>query len=150
MKTVLTPLLTLLLAASPAAASAAEAPRLEGVWLFHTYAQVNGAPACSELWSFGSGSEMTVESGEERARHRYRVEASADGVWLVTEQLETNRRPDCGGVVAKGVTPGERRTYLVPMNDGGIETCPPPSRTADGAPVVGPCFGRIVRAEAAG
>lgn len=136
----------------PASSMAQETPALalEGIYLFRTDAQQGGRPVCSETWSFGTDGAMTVESGEERVRKRYRTETDRDGTWIVAETLETNGAPDCMGQRTPDIRPGERRTYVVPMNGGIILTCPAPRRMADGAPYVTGCYGSIVPARRAG
>lgn len=144
--------LTALTVALPASSVAQETPTfvLEGVYRFQTDALEGGRPVCSETWSFGADGAMTVESGEERVRKRYRTETDRDGRWIVEETLETNGAPDCMGQRTPNVTPGERRTYVVPMNGGIILTCPPPQRMPDGAPYISNCYGSIVPARLAG
>ena len=94
--------------------------------------------------TFGADGAMTVTSGEEVVQMRFRLEADADGRWLVTETLGTNGLPDCMGDRSDGVTPGERRTYLMRRNSGSIVVCGPPARMADGALFVGPtCYGEL-------
>lgn len=143
-------LLVLAISASPAMAQEAEPFRLQGLYLFHTTAQQDGMPVCMETWDFGADGVMLVESGEERVRMRYRTEADRDGHWVVSEVLETNGAPDCMGHRSEGATPGERRVYLVPMNDGTIQTCPPPQRLEGGAPYISGCYGKIVLGSEAG
>lgn len=138
--------------ASPAS-SAAQDPAgftLEGVYLFNTDARQDGRPVCSEVWSFQPDGVMLVESGQERVRKRYRTETDRDGNWIVAETLETNGAPDCMGDRTPTVTPGERRTYLVPMNGGVILTCPAPARMPDGAPYISNCYGSIRPSDLAG
>ena len=144
--------LAMLAVALPTPAFTQEAPSftLDGVYLFRTDAQQDGRPVCSETWSFGADGAMTVESGEERVRKRYRTETDGDGRWIVEETLETNGAPDCMGQRTRDVTPGERRTYVVPMNSGVILTCPPPQRMPDGAPYISSCYGAIIPAGLAG
>jgi hypothetical protein len=138
--------------ALPASSMAQETPTLtlDGTYLFETDAQQDGRPVCSETWSFGADGAMTVQSGEERVRKRYRTETDRDGTWIVAETLETNGAPDCMGQRTPDVTPGERRTYVVPMNGGIILTCPAPQRMADGAPYITACYGSIVPVRQAG
>lgn len=143
-------LLVLAISAPPAMTQEAEPFTLEGLYLFHTFAQQDGQPVCMETWDFGADGAMMVESGQERVRKRYRTETDRDGHWIVSETLETNGAPDCMGHRSGGVTPGESRIYVVPMNDGTITTCPPPQRVADGAPYISGCYGRIVLASEAG
>ncbi len=143
----------IMLAAGPSGpvfAQDARPLRLEGLYLFQTNAQRDGAPVCNEAWAFGADGTMLVESGEERVRKRYRTETDRDGQWLVSETLETNGAPDCMGQTTPTVTPGERRVYLLPMNDGTIQTCPPPRHMADGAPFIGNCYGWMLLASEAG
>lgn len=144
--------LSALMVALPMPSVAQEAPAftLAGVYLFETDAQKDGRPVCSETWTFGAGGAMTVESGEERVRKRYHTETDRDGTWIVSETLETNGAPDCMGQRTPTVTPGENRTYVVPMNGGIILTCPAPQRMADGAPYIAGCYGSIVPASQAG
>lgn len=132
------------------AAQEAEPFRLEGLYLFHTTAQQDGAPVCMESWEFGPDGVMLVRSGQERVRKRYRFETDRDGHWIVSEMLETNGAPDCMGRRSTGVAPGENRVFLLIMNDGTINTCEPPQRTAGGAPYVSGCYGKIVLASEAG
>ncbi|MGV8930099.1 MAG: hypothetical protein ACOH1E_10120 [Brevundimonas sp.] len=143
-------LTALMIAAPPALARQAEPLVLDGLYLFMTDALQDGQPVCSEAWTFGPDGEMSVESGQERVRKRYRTESDRDGQWIVTETLETNGAADCMGHESDAVTPGEHRTYVVPMNSGIILTCPPPSHTPDGAPYISNCYGRIVLASEAG
>lgn len=44
----------------------------------------------------------------------------------------------------------EQRTYVVPMNDGRVATCPDPQRTADGTPFVSGCYRWLVPGDQAG
>ena len=115
-----------------------------GEWLFRTDAVQNGEALCTEIWTFSGGDRLAVESGAERVEKRYRVETDRDGTWIVAETLSTNGQPDCMGNVAAIVTPGERRTYVIPMNSGHVLTCPPPAHTADGTPFISECYGRII------
>lgn len=144
--------LAALTVALPVSSMAQDAPEftLEGVYLFETDAQQDGRPVCSEVWTFGADGAMTVQSGEERVRKRYRTETDRDGRWIVAETLETNGAPDCMGQRTPVVTPGENRTYVVPMNGGIILTCPAPQLMADGAPYIAGCYGSIVPASLAG
>ncbi len=144
--------LAALTVALPASSVAQETPNLtlESVYLFRTDAQQDGRPVCSETWRFGTDGAMTVESGAERVRKRYRTETDRDGTWIVAETLETNGAPDCMGQRTPDITPGERRTYVVPMNSGIILTCPAPQRMPDGAPYISGCYGSIVPARPAG
>lgn len=147
---ILAGLAMLAVGAAPAFAQEARPLALEGLYLFNTDARQDGRPVCSEAWSFGPDGAMTVESGQERVRKRWRTEADRDGNWLVTETLGTNGAPDCMGQRSDGVKPGENRTYLLPMNSGIILTCPPPQRMPDGAPYIASCYGSIVLASEAG
>lgn len=101
-------------------------------------------PVCTETWSFAADGALTVTSGAEIVRKRFRSEADADGRWLVTESLETNGLPDCMGERSNGVATGERRTYLMRRNSGSIVVCGPPARMDDGVMFVGPtCYGEL-------
>ena len=145
--------LALTLALALPASSMAQQTRtltLDGTYLFETDAQQDGRPVCSETWTFAADGAMTVKSGEERVRKRYRTETDRDGTWIVAEMLETNGAPDCMGQRTPDVAPGERRTYVVPMNGGIILTCPAPQRMPDGAPYITACYGSIVPARRAG
>ncbi len=143
--------LAVLAAIAPAAvAQEAEPLRLEGVYLFNSAARQDGMAVCIESWDFRPDGVMLVRSGQERVRKRYRTEADEDGHWIVAETLETNGAPDCMGHRSEGVTPGEHRIYLVPMNDGTIQTCPPPQRLASGSPYISGCYGKIVLGSEAG
>jgi len=124
------------------------APR--GVYLFHTDEQQNGQPLCMELWEFGDDGRMRVESGQERVTKAYRIVTDRDGAWIVTRTLETNGQPDCMGNSSPTVSPEEGRTYVVPMNDGRVLTCPPPGRAPNGAPYVSGCYGSIIPGDMAG
>lgn len=124
--------------------------QLQGLYLFHTDAQRDGAPVCMETWEFGPGDQMLVESGQERVRLTFRTETDRDGTWIVRRMLSTNGEPDCMGARTTEVPAEEGRTYIVPMNDGRILTCPPPGRTPDGAPYITGCYGAIVPADQAG
>jgi len=137
-------------APAPGVAQDREPLRLEGLYLFHTFAQQDGQPICMESWEFQADGVMLIQSGEERVRARYRTEIDRDGHWVVSEMLETNGAPDCMGRRASGVRPGENRVYVIPMNDGTITTCPPPTRAPDGAPYISNCYGKIVLASEAG
>ena len=127
------------------AAVQAEPLALSGTYRFETMDRgPDNRPICTETWSFGADGAMTVTSGEEVVQMRFRTEADADGRWLVTETLGTNGLPDCMGDRSDGVTPGERRTYLMRRNSGSIVVCGPPARMADGALFVGPtCYGEL-------
>lgn len=116
---------------------------LSGTWAFTTRAtQADGQPVCSETWTFGPDGAMTVESGQEIVQKRYRFETDSDGLWLVAESLSTNGELDCMGTRSDRVTPGERRTYLVPFNDGAVVVCDPPARVEGGGLYIGPtCYG---------
>jgi hypothetical protein len=143
-------LMMLAIAAPPVFAQDREPLRLEGLYLFHTYAQRDGQPVCMETWEFEADGVMLIESGAERIRARYRTEMDRDGHWIVSEILETNGAVDCMGHRADGVTPGERRTYLIPMNDGTITTCPPPQHVEGATPFITGCYGAIILASEAG
>jgi hypothetical protein len=140
----------LMISAPPALARQAEPIALDGLYLFMTNAMQDGRPVCSEAWTFGPDGAMTVESGQERLRKRYRTEADRDGQWIVTETLETNGAADCMGHQSGAVTPGEHRTYVLPLNSGIILTCPAPAHMPDGTPVTSDCYGRLVPASDAG
>ncbi|HRH20194.1 MAG TPA: hypothetical protein PLE81_06085 [Brevundimonas sp.] len=118
---------------------------LEGEYRFETMDRgAGGRPVCTEIWTFGSEGQMTVTSGQEVVTKRFRTEVDDDGRWMVSESLTTNGLPDCMGNVSDGVTPGERRTYLMRRNSGSIVVCGPPARSADGTLFVGPtCYGEI-------
>jgi hypothetical protein len=116
---------------------------LDGIYNFVSSAYENGKPVCTETWAFKDGA-MTIESGQEVARHAFRTEMDADGAnWLVRTFVESNGKPDCTGNVANpGAGPHEEnRIYLLERNDGSIAVCPPPGRTADGTSIVGDCWG---------
>ena len=136
----LAPFIAALFALAPGAA-AAEPLRLDGAYRFQTDARQNGRPVCSETWSF-SGETLTVTSGQEIVRKRFRLEPWGGLSVLVSETLETNGAPDCAGRASSGPAPGECRTLLVAFNDGAISTCPAPagepSRT-----IVGGCYGTL-------
>ncbi len=140
--------LAVLAVALPTPAFTQDAPpfTLEGVYRFQTEAQQDGRPVCSEVWTFGRDGAMAVESGQERVRKRFRTETDRDGTWIVAETLETNGAPDCMGQRTPDVSPGERRTYVVPINSGVILTCPPPQRMSDGTPYISSCYGAIIPA----
>lgn len=121
-----------------------------GVWLFHTNAQIDGAPVCSELWAFDADGGLRIESGAERVEAVYRVETDRDGTWIVRRTLRTNGAADCMGHRNPEPSTDEARTYVVPMNDGRVMTCPPPGRTEDGVPIVSDCYGWMVPADQAG
>jgi len=146
MKVVLALLCLITLAAARAQPSFAPI----GVYLFNTTEQHDGAPVCSELWEFKPDGRMLIESGAERAEHAYRIETDRDGVWLIRRAVRSNGAPDCMGHRIPSPTPQEHRTYLVPMNDGRVATCPAPTRTSDGAPFVSGCYGFMVPADQAG
>ena len=134
----------LLALALPAAALAQDSTfDPKGAWLFRTDEVQNGRPICTETWTFGEDGRMAVESGAERVQKRYRIEEDRDGMWIVAETLATNGQPDCMGNVTPTVTPGEYRTLILRLNNGTVLTCPPPGHTADGIPIVGPCYGSI-------
>lgn len=127
------------------AGAQAEPLALSGTYRFETMERgPDNRPICTETWSFGAEGAMTVVSGEEVVGKRFRTEADDDGRWLVTENLETNGLPDCMGERSDGVTPGERRIYLMVRNSGSIVVCGPPARMADGVLFVGPtCYGEL-------
>ena len=56
----------------------------KGVFLFHTNAQQDDRPVCSELWEFTDDGHILIESGQERVRAGYRIETDRDGVWIAT------------------------------------------------------------------
>jgi len=135
----------LLLLALPAAALAQDSgfqPR--GEYLFRTDAVQNGQPVCTEVWTFGADGQLAIESGAERVQKRFRIENDRDGTWIVSETLSTNHQPDCIGAIAVEIDRGERRSFVVPLNNGTVLTCPPPGHTADGIPIIGSCYGRII------
>lgn len=137
--------------ALPVSAFAGEPFDPTGVWLFRTDAVRDGAPVCSELWDFQAGGVLRIESGQERVEKRWRVEReSGAGYWIVTETVSTNGLPDCMGESSPAPAPGERRTFVVPLNNGVAVTCPPPGRMPDGALVIGDCYGRLTPADQAG
>jgi len=150
MRSIAAGLMMMAVGTAPVVAQEREPLRLEGLYLFHTFEQQDAQPICMETWDFGPDGVMLVESGAERVRARYRVETNSDGHWIVSEMLETNGAPDCMGRRASGVRPGENRVYVIPMNDGTITTCPPPTRAPDGAPYISGCYGKIVLASEAG
>lgn len=116
---------------------------LSSAWAFTTRdLNDDGQPVCSETWTFGLDGAMTVQSGQEVVQMRHRFETDSDGLWLLTEALSTNGEPDCMGNRAEGVRPGERRSYLVPFNDGAVVVCDPPERVNGGGFYIGPtCYG---------
>lgn len=116
---------------------------LTGDWAFTTRDNgPDGRPVCSETWTFGPDGAMIVESGQEVVQKRYRFETDSDGLWLISESVSTNGLPDCMGNRSGGVTPGERRTYLAPFNNGAIVVCDPPARVNGGGLYIGPtCYG---------
>ncbi len=119
-------------------------PRIpDGAYAFHSTAMKDGKPVCTERWVFKDGIQ-TVESGEEIVRHAFHTEIDADGFdWLVSTRIETNGKPDCTGSWPIE-TPGphkEERTYFLMRNNGAFVVCPPPSKTADGTPFTGDCWG---------
>jgi hypothetical protein len=115
----------------------------KGPWLFRTDAIENGRPVCSETWTFGEGGKMSIASGAERVERRYRIEKDRDGIWIVSETLSTNHKPDCTGYVTMVTEPGENRTLILRKKDGTVLTCPPPQRTAEGISILSECYGRI-------
>ncbi|WP_298162030.1 hypothetical protein [Brevundimonas sp.] len=122
----------------------------DGVWIFRTDEMANGSPICTETWAFGPGDRLLVESGKERVNKRFRIVRDTDGLWLVTETLHTNGRADCMGDETAIPDTAERRTYLVPMNDGRVLTCPAPGRAPNGAPFITGCYGSIMPAAMVG
>lgn len=122
---------------------------LSGDYRFETMDRgPDNRPVCTETWSFGADDTLTVTSGQEVVVKRFRTEVDDDGRWLVSENLSTNGQPDCMGNRSQGVTPGERRTYLMRRNSGSIVVCGPPDRTADGVLFVGPtCYGELYPAD---
>ncbi|MFT3811028.1 MAG: hypothetical protein QM698_14000 [Micropepsaceae bacterium] len=132
-----------LAATAAAAAGTSAGPKLEGEYAFLSTALKDGEPACIERWLFEDGVQ-TVESGEEVARLHFRTETDADGLnWLVRTLIETNGKPDCTGSSAP-TPPGpqpESRIYFLVRNKGSVVVCPPPSRTEDGTPFIGDCWG---------
>ncbi|MES2834437.1 MAG: hypothetical protein V4707_07015 [Pseudomonadota bacterium] len=139
---ILSALLALALPAAALAQDAAFDPK--GAWLFRTDEVQNGRPVCTETWTFGEDGRMSVESGAERVEKRYRIEEDRDGTWIVSEALSTNHQPDCMGYVTAAIEPGENRTLILRFNNGTVLTCPPPGHTADGIPIIGSCYGRII------
>lgn len=139
-----------LLALSPAAPAEPTGFSPQGVYLFHTDAQIEEQPVCSELWDFVSNDVLLIKSGAERVRKSYRVKRDSDGVWIVSRTLETNGAPDCMGERNPDPSPDERRTYVIPMNDGRTRVCPAPATTESGAPFISNCFGWLVPADQAG
>ena len=142
--------LALAVAALLQGAAAPPAFQPQGVWLFHTYAQRDGAPVCSELWEFRPDGRMLIESGAERVTKTYRIERDRDGLWIVGSILETNGAPDCTGAANPTPSRDEQRTYVLPMNGGEVMICRAPTRTSGGAPFVSGCYGQIVPADQAG
>lgn len=135
----------LLLLALPAVALAQDSgfqPR--GEYLFRTDAVQNGQPVCTEVWTFGDDGKLAIESGAERVQKLFHIETDRDGTWIVSETLSTNGQPDCMGHATPTVTPGERRSHIVPLNNGTVVTCPPPGHTSDGIPITGDCYGRLI------
>jgi len=139
-----------LLTATTALAQDTKPFALDGVWIFRTDEVANGSPVCTETWAFGPGDRLLVESGEERVDQRFRIVRDTDGLWLVTKTLHTNGRPDCMGHETSIPDTAERRTYVVPMNDGRVLTCPAPGRAPDGAPFITGCYGSIMPAAMVG
>jgi hypothetical protein len=131
------------LVATAALSLLAQDAALTGDWAFTTRdTGPDGQPVCSETWTFGPDGAMTVEGGQEIVQKRYLFENDADGLWLLAESVSTNGLPDCMGNRADGVPSGERRTYLVPFNDGAIVVCDPPERVNGGGFYIGPtCYG---------
>lgn len=127
-----------------ASATSPSTPRiLQGEYTFRSTAMKDGKPVCVERWVFKDGGQ-TVKSGEEVVRLSFHTEIDADGLnWLVSTLIETNGKPDCTGSSAIP-DPGpqkERRTYFLMRNNGAFVVCPPPSKTEDGTPFTGDCWG---------
>jgi hypothetical protein len=121
---------------------------LSGDWVFTSHERgPDGQPVCTELWRFGPDGAMTIESGEEVLRLRYRFEGDETRLWLNAQTLSANGEPDCRNRRTDGVRPGEYRNLILPGDEGDFVVCTPPLRTSDGMDQVGPrCFGVLVPA----
>ncbi|WP_310534564.1 hypothetical protein [Novosphingobium sp.] len=141
---------------SPAAALAKPAAKkppkvmplnmFEGAYRFTStdFNSVTRKPVCTETWTFTKG-KLAVESGQEQMTKTFRTIRDRTGDWLAAKTLSSNGKPDCTGNVTTAIDPRESRIYLLPMNSGDFQICPPPSKTADGIPLIGGCYGSLRR-----
>ena len=125
-------------------------PIRTGDYIFSTHEQVDRRPVCTEFWSFAADGAMHVRSGAERVEKSWRLEEDRDGHWLVMQPLSGNSQPDCMGNIAQEYAPTEARTYYLVHNDGSIQMCADPVRTADGSTLLRSCYASLIRAEDAG
>jgi len=143
--------LVLALICLPAVALAQDGFRPSGLYVFASDARANGQPVCSELWDFDAdGRTLRIESGAERVTKTYRIETERGDLVLVGRIETANGQADCTGNLNAIPSREEQRTYLLPMNDGAVLTCPVPGRTAGGAPFVSGCYGRLIPADQVG
>ncbi|MEJ6009629.1 hypothetical protein [Novosphingobium aquae] len=139
------------LLAAPVAVLAKPTPKkpvllLQGGYRFTSsdFDSVTKKPVCTETWTFNLG-KMLVESGEERVEKRFRLITDRTGNWLVAATLSTNGKPDCTGYASATINPDESRIYILPLNSGDFLTCPAPTKTARGIPLIANCFGSLRR-----
>jgi hypothetical protein len=128
-----------------AGAAAIEPLTLTGAYAFTTTERdaATAKPVCSETWTFGPGDDMTVHSGEEIVRKKFRTAHDRDGHWLIMRSVATNGAPDCTGRRTAEPNPNEARVLLLPFKDGTMMTCPPPAHTKDGTPLIADCFATL-------
>lgn len=109
--------------AANAAAAADQDARLSGV-TYDWRVTASGAPQCREVWTFGADGVVTIVSGQEVTTQRYRLSASDDASMFVLDRtrLTSNGLPDCLGHSDPSVG-GERRAYIMFLNNGGFFTC---------------------------
>jgi len=108
-------------AIASAAAADDQNARLAGV----TYDwRAGGAQQCREIWSFGADGVVTITSGQEITTQSYRLSASEEPSMFVLNRtrLTSNGLPDCEGHSDPSAG-GERRAYLMFLNNGGFFTC---------------------------
>lgn len=110
-------------AIASAAAADDQNARLGGV-TYDWRVTAAGAPQCRETWSFGADGVVTITSGQEITTQSYRLSASDDPSMFVLNRtrLTSNGLPDCEGRSDPSAG-GERRAYLMFLNNGGFFTC---------------------------
>jgi len=103
-----------------------------GTWEFRTRDMLpDGAPACTETWTFRRDGTGTVISGQQRVETTWRAVVDDNGLeWLYTTSISGTAGPDCTGTLddpASFPRP-ENGLVLLFFKSGGAFTCEPPER----------------------
>jgi len=85
---------------------------LTGDYNFYSAEKVDDRPICSERWHFGNDGILTVESGKQIVKKRFRFENDGKLHELILVGVESNGLPDCTGST-KAILPGETDLNLL-------------------------------------